>query len=47
VLRLHARRITHRALTADHILLTTEDRVLLLAPASGDVAATDLQIRAG
>jgi uncharacterized protein (TIRG00374 family) len=45
VLRLHAHRVTHRALTADHILLTGGDRVMLLPPASGDVAATDLQIR--
>jgi glycosyltransferase 2 family protein len=45
VLLLHAHRVTHRALTADHILLATDDRVMLLAPASGDVAATDLQIR--
>ena len=45
VLRLHAHRVTHRALTSDHILLTGGDRVMLLPPASGDVAATDLQIR--
>jgi uncharacterized protein (TIRG00374 family) len=45
VLRLHAHRVTHRALTADHILLTGGDRVMLLPPATGDVAATDLQIR--
>ena len=45
VLRLHSHRVTHRALTADHILLTGGDRVMLLPPASGDVAATDLQIR--
>jgi glycosyltransferase 2 family protein len=45
VLRLHAHRITHRALTADHILLTADDRVMLLPSATGDVAATDLQIR--
>ncbi len=45
VLRLHAHRVTHRALTADHILLTVGDRVMLLPPAVGDVAATDLQIR--
>ena len=32
VLRLHARRVTHRALTADHILLTDDGRVLLLDP---------------
>ncbi|MGD0706429.1 MAG: hypothetical protein ABSA02_41935, partial [Trebonia sp.] len=45
VLRLHAHRVTHRALTADHILLTPDDRVMLLPSAAGDVAATDLQIR--
>jgi len=45
VLRLHAHRVTHRALTADHILLAAGDQVLLLPPTSGDVAATDLQIR--
>jgi uncharacterized protein (TIRG00374 family) len=45
VLRLHAHRVTHRALTADHILLTTDDRILLLDPSGGDVAATDLEIR--
>ena len=45
VLRLHAHRVTHRALTADHILLTAGDRVMLLPPTAGDVAATDLQIR--
>ena len=45
VLRLHAHRVTHRALTADHILLAAGDQVLLLPPISGDVAATDLQIR--
>ena len=42
---MHAHRVTHRALTADHILLTGGDRVMLLPPATGDVAATDLQIR--
>ena len=45
VLRLHAHRVTYRALTADHILLTAGDRVMLLPPTAGDVAATDLQIR--
>jgi len=45
VLRLHAHRVTHRALTAGHILLTGGDRVMLLPPTAGDVAATDLQIR--
>jgi len=45
VLLLHAHRVTHRSLTAENILLTADDRILLLATASGDVAATDLQIR--
>jgi glycosyltransferase 2 family protein len=45
VLRLHAHRVTHRALTVGHILLTADDRVMLLDPSGGDVAATDLQIR--
>ena len=45
VLLLHAHRITHGALTAGRILLTADGRVLLLDLASGDVAATDLQIR--
>ncbi|HEX4093653.1 MAG TPA: lysylphosphatidylglycerol synthase transmembrane domain-containing protein [Trebonia sp.] len=45
VLRLHARRVTHRALTADHMLLTDDGGVLLLPTPTGDVAASDLQIR--
>ena len=45
VLRLHAHRVTHRALTADHMLLTDDGRVLLLPTPTGDVAASDLQIR--
>ncbi len=47
VLQLHRRRVTHRALTADHILLTGDDRdtVMLLHPGDGDVAASDLQLR--
>jgi uncharacterized membrane protein YbhN (UPF0104 family) len=44
VLALHARRVTHRALTADSILLTPDDGILLLSPGNGDVAATDLQL---
>jgi uncharacterized membrane protein YbhN (UPF0104 family) len=44
VARLHARRITHRALTADHILLTADGQAMLLDPGNGDVAASDLQI---
>jgi len=43
--RLHARKVTHRGLTADRILLTDDGRVLLLDPGDGDVAASDLQIR--
>jgi uncharacterized membrane protein YbhN (UPF0104 family) len=43
--RLHAHRVTHRALVADRILLTDDGHVMLLDPGDGDVAATDLQIR--
>jgi len=45
--RLHEHRVTHRALTADHILLTTSSaaEVMLLDPGEGEVAATDLQVR--
>jgi glycosyltransferase 2 family protein len=47
VLRLHKHRVTHRALTADHIMLTGSlaDGVMLLDPGEGDVAASDLQVR--
>jgi glycosyltransferase 2 family protein len=45
VSRLHARRVTHRGLTADRILLTGDGRAMLLDPGDGDVAASDLQIR--
>jgi glycosyltransferase 2 family protein len=50
VLRLHGRRVTHRALTADHIVLESKPGaggtdVMLLDPGSGDVAASDLQLR--
>ena len=45
VLRLHSHRVTHRALTADHMLLTDDGGVLLLPTPTGDVAASDLQIR--
>jgi uncharacterized membrane protein YbhN (UPF0104 family)/tRNA A-37 threonylcarbamoyl transferase component Bud32 len=47
VLQLHKRRVTHRSLTADHIMLTGNgaDGVMLLDPGDGDVAATDLQVR--
>jgi uncharacterized membrane protein YbhN (UPF0104 family) len=43
--QLHARRVTHRGLTADRILLTGHGEVILLDPGDGDVAASDLQIR--
>ena len=42
---LHDHRVTHRALTADRILLTGHDQVMLLDPGDGDVAASDLQVR--
>ena len=48
VARLHARKVTHRGLTADRILLTGDSgdsEVMLLDPGDGDVAASDLQIR--
>jgi glycosyltransferase 2 family protein len=45
VLRMHARDITHRALTADRIFLTSTGDVMLLDPGHGDVAASDLQRR--
>ena len=43
--RLHARKVTHRGLTADRILFTGDDQAMLLDPGDGDVAASDLQIR--
>jgi hypothetical protein len=54
VARLHARKVTHRGLTADRILLTGgtggtggtgDSQAMLLDPGDGDVAASDLQIR--
>jgi uncharacterized membrane protein YbhN (UPF0104 family)/tRNA A-37 threonylcarbamoyl transferase component Bud32 len=47
VIKLHRHRVTHRSLTADHIMLTGADgeTVMLLDPGDGDVAASDLQIR--
>ena len=42
--RLHARRVTHRGLTADRILLTDDGQAMLLDPGDGDVAASDLQV---
>jgi uncharacterized membrane protein YbhN (UPF0104 family) len=47
VLTLHRRRVTHRSLTAEHVLLSEDAAggVMLLEPGDGDVAASDLQIR--
>jgi glycosyltransferase 2 family protein len=45
VLQLHSHRVTHRALTADRIMLAGDGDVVLLDPGNGDVAATDLQLR--
>jgi glycosyltransferase 2 family protein len=47
VCQLHRHRVTHRSLTAGHILLTgaSGDTVMLLHPRDGDVAASDLQVR--
>ncbi|HUN35383.1 MAG TPA: flippase-like domain-containing protein [Trebonia sp.] len=45
VTRLHAHHVTHRALTADRMLLRADGRVMLLDPGDGDVAASDLQKR--
>ena len=45
VQQLHEHRVTHRSLTADRILLTSDDQVMLLDPGDGDVAASDLQVR--
>ena len=45
VTRLHARHVTHRGLTADRILFTADEQVMLLDPGDGEVAASDLQIR--
>ena len=45
VLQLHSHRVTHRALTADRILVADDGHVELLDPDSGDVAASDLQLR--
>jgi len=42
---LHEHRVTHRSLTADRILLTGNDQVMLFDPGDGDVAASDLQVR--
>ena len=47
VLQLHKHRVTHRALTDDRIMFTEPglQRVALLEPGNGDVAATELQVR--
>jgi uncharacterized membrane protein YbhN (UPF0104 family) len=45
VLKLHSHRVTHRNLTADHVLFATDGDVMLLEPGDGDVAASDLQLR--
>ncbi len=45
VLQLHSHRVTHRALTADRILVAADGHVELLEPDNGDVAASDLQLR--
>jgi uncharacterized membrane protein YbhN (UPF0104 family)/tRNA A-37 threonylcarbamoyl transferase component Bud32 len=47
VLRLHQHRVTHRALTPEHIMLPggEDGEVVLLDPGDGDVAASELQIR--
>src|SRR5215831_2072480 len=45
VLQLHARRVTHRALTGDRIMFASDGDVVLLDPGNGDVAATDVQLR--
>jgi len=44
VTRLHAHHVTHRGLTAERIVFTAHDQVMLLDPGDGDVAASDLQI---
>jgi len=45
VQQLHEHRVAHRSLTADRILLTSDNQVMLLDPGDGDVAASDLQLR--
>jgi glycosyltransferase 2 family protein len=45
VLRMHDHSITHRALTADRILITGGDDVVLLDPGNGNFTASDLQRR--
>jgi uncharacterized membrane protein YbhN (UPF0104 family) len=45
VTRLHENHVTHRALTADRIMFTPDERVVLLDLGDGDVAASELQVR--
>ena len=45
VRELHSGRVTHGALTADRILLTTDGGVMLLDMSGGEVAATDLEVQ--
>jgi uncharacterized membrane protein YbhN (UPF0104 family) len=48
VLLLHRHRVTHRALTDERIMLVRgpgQEKIALLEPGNGDVAATDLQFR--
>src|SRR5215469_15244518 len=48
VLQLHRHQVTHRALTDDRIMVVPgpdAEKVALLEPGNGDVAATDLQFR--
>ncbi|HEY2578474.1 MAG TPA: lysylphosphatidylglycerol synthase transmembrane domain-containing protein [Streptosporangiaceae bacterium] len=45
VQELHSGRVTHGALTADRILLTSDGGVMLLDMSGGEVAATDLEIQ--
>ncbi len=42
---LHAHRLTHRALTADNVLIDARGEVWLIDLARGDLAASDLQTR--
>jgi glycosyltransferase 2 family protein len=48
VLQLHRHQVTHRALTDDRIMVVAgpdAEKIVLLEPGNGDVAATDLQFR--
>jgi uncharacterized protein (TIRG00374 family) len=44
VLELHAHQVTHRSLTAEHILVTPDGGIMLLDPGAGDLAASELQL---